>query len=298
MNYAGLDNLETLISGAGVYSSLFDIIRIVDAQAGKLIELVDGVAKETQIECTNVLGTTERCKNCSSIRCLYSNEQVVKLEYVGGSILLVVSAPMRVGEKFLVAELIKDVTTSMTIENHDANRQGEVAIIIDNLNKLATTDTLTGLMNRRYIDEKLPLIIQNCKKLERPVSLAFIDVDLFKNINDIYGHTVGDKVLATLGDVLRSFIRRDSDFAARYGGEEFMFCFPGTPLEACLKICERIRKKVEEYEFLCDGERIHVTVSIGVAESGEFEEATKDDIIALADKRLYEAKASGRNNVQ
>ncbi len=289
--------IGTLLAETGVYAELFDVMRVVDVQAGKLIEIRDGKATETGIGCVDAFGTTERCKNCSSIRALYSNEQVVKLEYVAGSVLLIVSAPITVGQRRLVAELVKDITSSMTIDNRDEHRQGEVSVIIDRLNKIATTDQLTGLMNRRYIDEKLPGIIQGALDLKLPVSIAVIDIDFFKKVNDVYGHQAGDSVLSALAGVLQSFIRRDSDFAARYGGEEFMLCFPGTPLAVCREICERVRLMVERYAFASGEKRVPITISIGVAESGELETPTQQELVSLADRRLYQAKSGGRNRV-
>jgi diguanylate cyclase (GGDEF)-like protein len=162
---------------------------------------------------------------------------------------------------------------------------------------MAVTDELTGLMNRRYIDEKLPNILLKSAEINEPVSVAMLDIDFFKKFNDTYGHQTGDVVLSETAKILMSFIRRNSDFAARYGGEEFLLCFPGVPLETCRSICERVRQRFENHVFKHDATELSITVSIGVASSVELENASQESIIELSDKRLYGAKSTGRNKV-
>lgn len=292
-----LDELKKHLNDTGVYTDFFDVTRLVDAQSGRVIELNDGKILETIANCVDALGSSERCKNCTSIRALYTNEQVVKLEYAKGSVLLIVSQPVVIDNRTLVIEMVKDITASMTVDIKDEYRADEVSVIIDKFNKLATTDKLTGLMNRRYIDEKLPNILETCKRLDKSASVAMVDIDFFKKINDTYSHQAGDFILTGISAIFMSFIRRESDFVARYGGEEFLFCFPGTALETCHHICERIRESIEKHVFKYNQIEIPVTISIGAADSRELTDPSQEALIALADKRLYEAKASGRNKV-
>ncbi len=292
-----LQDINQQLAANGVYDNLFDIVRLVDAQSGKVVEWSGNGAVETDVNCVDVLGSSERCKNCTSLRALYANEQVVKLEFAGGAVLLIISAPVVLDGRHLVAELVKDITASMTVDHKDPNREHEVAGIIDSFNRLAITDVQTGLMNRRFIDERLPNVLLGSKLLGQPVAVAFLDIDHFKAINDTYGHQAGDHILRELGGMLRGHIRREADFAARYGGEEFLLCFPGIPLAICRKLCEEIRTEVQNTPFHYEGATLHVTVSIGVAETGELAEQNQQALVALADKRMYEAKMSGRNRV-
>lgn len=291
----GTDSIGEILVNSDAFLNMFDVMRIVDAEEGRILEAADGRICETGVNCTDVFGSDERCKNCTSIRSFYTGEQVVKLEYAGGAVLLIMSVPITYGGRRAVAELVKDITKSMTVNIQDAGRENEVAGMIDSLNRVAVTDTLTGLYNRRYIDDKLPAALQSCHTMGTPLSAAMVDIDRFKAINDTYGHPVGDMVLRDTAEVLQSFIRRKSDFAARYGGEEFFLCFPGVGLEDCRRICERIREKIESSVMDKDGGRIGITVSIGVAEGTGA--STAAEVIGLADKRLYEAKSSGRNRV-
>ena len=249
------------------------------------------------MKCTDVFGRQERCQNCISMRALFMNEQVVKLEYTENAILLIISAPTIIDGQRVVVELVKDITKSLTVENWDEKRAEDMSVIIDKFSTLAATDELTGLKNRRFIDEKMPSIVNASKMLGKPVSVAMLDVDYFKDVNDQWGHQTGDNVLKELALLLMTCVRRQSDFVARYGGEEFLLCFPGMPKEVCRETCERLRENVERMTMTCGDVQVRVTVSIGMVCSSEFAEQDAVQLIASADKRLYKAKNSGRNRV-
>jgi diguanylate cyclase (GGDEF)-like protein len=158
--------------------------------------------------------------------------------------------------------------------------------------QLSVTDALTGLLNRRYLEERLTEEIKRSNRHGYPMSFMMIDVDSFKSFNDSFGHPEGDKVLKIVGNILRETLR-GADVAARYGGEEFSILLPQTTSEEAHTIAERIRSRIEENDFI----HRKVTVSIGIA-SCSLELNSAADLIAAADKALYEAKRRGRNNVK
>lgn len=161
--------------------------------------------------------------------------------------------------------------------------------------KLATTDDLTGLYNRRHFMDLLQAEIIRYARYRTPLSVALLDVDLFKNINDEYGHDAGDFVLRELSKVIRASIR-SVDSACRYGGEEFLVVFPSTNLAGTEIFGERLRARISKHNFYYDNTYIPVTVSIGLAEA--YPEITNPDLLLkLADKALYAAKKDGRNKV-
>ena len=162
---------------------------------------------------------------------------------------------------------------------------------------LATTDPLTGCLNRRALTERLEAELDRVRRYGLATSILMIDLDRFKQINDRWGHLVGDSVLRQVGDVLRREVR-SVDSVARYGGEEFVVVLPETAAEGALTFAERIRARIEAHDFAEAGDPVLVTVSIGVAGVGPSESGDPESLIALADAALYRAKNGGRNQVR
>ncbi|MDR0381141.1 MAG: GGDEF domain-containing protein [Oscillospiraceae bacterium] len=295
MQAANRNEIEEILMRGGAYSELFDLLRLVDAEKCEIMELMPDGVVNTHVSCTDIFDCNERCKNCTSIRAYYTGETVVKLEYHKGVVLLVLSVPLMMDGKRYIVEMIKDITQSMTVDYYDDTINKNVEFIISELNTLSQTDGLTGILNKRYIDEHLPISINASKAISCPLSVALFDIDLFKAINDTHGHLCGDYVLHEFAQLLQSQIKRQSDWVARYGGEEFLLCLPGAPLEDCREMVESVREKVEEHPFVYEGVPIHITVSAGVAAM-----ESNDDMGALVkrvDHNLYEAKQRGRNQV-
>ena len=160
----------------------------------------------------------------------------------------------------------------------------------------ALRDQLTGLFNRRFIDETLKIDIARAGRDGTPYSVAMIDVDHFKKFNDNYGHNVGDLVLATLGTHLARNVRQ-SDVACRYGGEEFLLLLPSTETGVAVQVMEKLRQSVESLRIRVDDTRqVGVTISCGIASFPSQAEEV-DELVRNADGALYEAKRAGRNQV-
>ncbi len=160
--------------------------------------------------------------------------------------------------------------------------------------KLATTDDLTGLYNRRYFMEKLAQQKALSERNDSDFVLCFCDLDHFKHINDTFGHQCGDIVLQKFADILTASIR-EIDYAARFGGEEFVCLLVNTDIENAKKVTERIRDSFENYNFSDVAPQLFATVSIGIANFKEFN--TLQETMVSADHRMYRAKHLGRNRV-
>ncbi len=166
----------------------------------------------------------------------------------------------------------------------------------EELEKLSQIDDLTNIPNRRNIMDRLneELLLHHRKK--RPMSLAVIDIDNFKQVNDTYGHQCGDFVLCELADILAKRLR-SYDAVGRYGGEEFMLILPESIRKEALLTCERLCETVAEHIFKYHELELQLTISIGVAFKLEDEIITADDLFKAADCCLYMAKEKGRNQV-
>lgn len=191
-----------------------------------------------------------------------------------------------VTKPFDPAELIARVKVQMKIK-----------LLQDNLKELANTDPLTKLCNRRCMFNILSREKDRSLRTGKPLSLAMIDLDYFKNINDTYGHTLGDKVLVEFANQLELGLRL-YDQAARFGGEEFAMILPETGLEDAARIAERIRQDISDFSFPGELKDLHLTISVGIAPFPAAGINTLDDLVREADHALYRAKDAGRNRVE
>jgi two-component system, cell cycle response regulator len=163
--------------------------------------------------------------------------------------------------------------------------------------QMATSDHLTGLFNRGYVDDRFAIELSRARRYGKQLSIAVIDADRFKSLNDTHGHSAGDLVLRTIGSMLRESFRQ-SDTAGRYGGEEFVVILPETDMEAAQRKVERLREQVANtpIELATRGEKIRMTISAGLASYPQDGEDAAD-LFALADERMFQAKREGRNRV-
>ncbi|MHC1761947.1 MAG: GGDEF domain-containing protein [Negativicutes bacterium] len=160
---------------------------------------------------------------------------------------------------------------------------------------LDTTDSLTGLSNRRHVLETGGRMMESYRRYQRPLALLMLDIDHFKKINDTYGHAAGDLVLVQLADVLRSILRA-ADLCGRFGGEEFVCLLPETSEPEALILAERLRGKLAEQSVSAEAGEVFFTVSIGVSVA-QPEDINIGRLIQRADLALYEAKRAGRNRI-
>ena len=165
------------------------------------------------------------------------------------------------------------------------------------LSKLAFEDNLTGLHNMRYFYDYFQREIQRSKRYKTCFSLILLDLDDFKQMNDTYGHPAGDRILQYIAELISGALRQ-ADLAARYGGEEFAIFLPETDLEGAKIIAERLRRQIENHRTPWQDKKLQVTASIGVTHfCPGHQEISSDEVIALADKAMYQAKIDGKNRI-
>ena len=162
--------------------------------------------------------------------------------------------------------------------------------------RMTIIDGLTGIFNKRYFMEALEKEMSRAQRYGRALSILMFDIDLFKRVNDTYGHLAGDYVLQALARLISTRSRREEIFA-RYGGEEFVIILPETLKDGALELAEQLRRRVASYTFVFEGEEIPLTISIGVATTIN-EGITEAELIKKADEKLYLAKSEGRNCVR
>jgi len=182
---------------------------------------------------------------------------------------------------------LEGLVQKRTRQLEDRNRQ---------LEELATRDPLTGLYNRRYLESRISEELARLRRYDTPFSIAVLDVDDFKKVNDSYGHPVGDQVLKDVASFLQDNIRK-VDSVGRFGGEEFVLLLPNTPLDGAALVAERIREDLARRNSSIEGSPVCVTISGGVAEAGPADQDF-EQFFGRADKAMYNAKADGKNSIR
>jgi diguanylate cyclase (GGDEF)-like protein len=191
----------------------------------------------------------------------------------------------------------KELLARVRVHHRVKTLQDELRSANSRLESLAVTDGLTGLFNRRHFDSLLLTEVRRTLRYKTPVAVVLIDVDKFKDVNDTYGHPMGDEVLRNLSKTLVSGIRA-TDYAARYGGEELALILPLTDLKGALELAERLRQQISETTHTLGETSLKKTASFGVAAfDGTGAALGPEELVKRADQALYRAKLEGRNRV-
>ena len=177
-----------------------------------------------------------------------------------------------------------------------SERERELQIMNDRLLHISLTDGLTGVDNRRALEQRLHEMFEHSLRLHEPIACVMCDIDHFKKVNDTYGHAAGDEVLKQFAEILKAEAR-EIDRVGRYGGEEFLLLLPGTVLDSAVTFAERLRQRVDDHTFSFEGGTLKRTMSCGVASWPHPRVAGREEMLKAADDALYVAKELGRNRV-
>lgn len=193
-----------------------------------------------------------------------------------------------------IDSLVKAEIELQRINDELSQSNLELLELNQKLNQLARRDQLTGLYNRRVLDETLLNEMERSRRNQRGFTLAIADLDNFKKVNDTYGHPCGDAVLKAVAKTMKEALR-SVDTVGRWGGEEFLIILPETPAEGSATVLNRIREKIAKLVIACEGHEISLSISIGMSYCDR--DCPKDEVLKEADLALYEAKRQGKNRV-
>lgn len=282
-----------------LFNKFYEIARFVDPILKKVIIYKNKNISEINVDCFEFWNKIYGCKNCISIRAFNENETFIKIEYSDQKIYMVTAIPANIQNRRIIIELLKDITKSLVFESSaNIGIESGIHTLIENMNNLALNDSLTGVYNKRFINERLPLNIMSSILLNQNLSVIISDIDHFKNVNDTYGHLAGDHVLMCFAETLKSCLKRESDWIARFGGEEFLICMPDASIEKTIEIAESMRISIANKKIKYNNNTIKITASFGIWNSKPNSCTTADQIISIADEKLYLAKNNGRNKVE
>ncbi|WP_297422020.1 GGDEF domain-containing protein [Clostridium sp.] len=291
-----MDIIEKVKERLSIFKNLYDVIRVVNPIEKETIIVKDKEVRELNGTCYALWKKDTFCDNCISMRAYNNNDTFVKIEYDKEKIVLITATPVEIDGKIYIVEILKDITQNGSVLHKLTEGTNSVEELISAMNEKAVTDELTGLYNRRYINERLPVDINYSKISKMPLSIIMTDIDYFKKVNDKYGHVIGDNILNDFSNIMLKSLRNNSDWAGRFGGEEFIIVLNGTELKNAYAIAEKIRKQLENTTFEYGELKINITASFGVYSITD-NDISISDLLSKVDKNLYRAKISGRNRI-
>ena len=294
-----IDNdLIEILKSVDIYNRVYEVVRLVDPVKKEVVTYKNNVIESLPVRCFDFWGRDNICDNCISIRAFNENKTYLKMDYNDNKSYMVMAVPYELDDGRIVIEMLKDITDSIVLDERDSSLKSDILSIVDHLNTLILKDSLTEIYNRRYISEKLPVDIINASLLNQSLSVIMFDIDFLKRINDTYGHQAGDIAIKGSATCALGCLERKADWIARYGGEEFIVTLPGAGLDKALDIAEKMRSKIEKEDFKYKDELIKVTASFGICNMIPKQKMSMEELIEIADKKLYQAKNNGRNRVE
>jgi diguanylate cyclase (GGDEF)-like protein len=289
--------MEELKITLAVLNKIYDSVRIIRPTRKKILDTIDGELCGTQYNCYDFWTRGKICNNCVSMRAYNKNNISFKLDSVDDKIYMVIAVPVQEASEIVILELLKDVTSSVPLETPFDSRNNTLLQTLYDIGQLQIRDSLTGIFNRRFIDERLPVDILNNGINLIPFTVIFADIDHFKLVNDTFGHVAGDTVLKAFAELIQISLKENEDWVARYGGEEFLIYMRNSITTSAVEFTEKIRKAVENSVFNYKGNNIRITSSFGVCSIRNNWNIKVEELINLVDKNLYAAKSGGRNKI-
>ena len=279
-----------------IFKDLYDTIILINPRNHTIID-IDSKTNSKKLKQTRYyryigfLNNKRNNKDCIIFQAYKTNKTSVKFELEYNKTFLTIATPITYDNKKYIVVLEKDISNNKVILDDPEYKKLENSCC--NLHNILNKDVLTNIYNKRAINERLS---KHLSKDSIPASIIMIDIDHFKRINDTYGHMIGDKVLVEFCNIISSCLKKDESFFGRFGGDEFMIILENVSLGTANKIANKIRKKVESHIFIYDNISLKLTCSLGGCVIDDANLEIKD-FIEIADKNLYFAKNSGRNNI-
>ncbi|MEG2109125.1 GGDEF domain-containing protein [Clostridium sp.] len=288
-----LDDIKIRLSP---FKNLYDYIRIIDPIKNTIINTSSNNSEiiESNFSCYKFWERNEMCTDCTSIKSYIEDDTFFKIELKNDEIYLVISTPFKIEDKTFIVELIKNISKNSYYKDDSYNNS--IHNLLSNIDNILSTDELTKIYNKKFIYDQLEKDLNSNLESIYPLTFMMIDIDFFKNINDTYGHVIGDKVLKDFVSILNSNLKGTNALLGRFGGDEFLILFRNISLDKINTLGESIVKSIEDYDFKYNGLSITLTCSLGSYTIFDKNIAV-EDLVKASDHNLYLAKESGRNKL-
>lgn len=296
-----IPTLTDIKYGVSLLSNMYDAVRIVDPVSNRVVWKAAMSGQTSLLDnssCYDFWTKDRFCDNCISVRALKEKKTFTKFEAVHEELYMITASPLlceKEEERNYVLEFVHNITHESTWNSIVSNEEENFAEAVLRLNDAVVRDELTGVFNRRFINERLPVEIVKHHIAQTPAYLLMIDIDFFKIINDTYGHQGGDVTLRQFAKLLQKQLPHSTCWAARYGGDEFLIYLEQMTFEQVYGFAENLCTITENYSIIHAGNKIKTTYSMGVCRLQPGMDM--DAWIKKADENLYKAKSARDQNL-
>lgn len=275
----------------------YSVVRFVNPATQQILLTTEECPPDTI--CSSVWGRCERCENCSSLRALQTKSSAYKVELCNSHIFWILSQYLYVDGEPCIMEMVSDATERLML---DSDQKDSIGQIISDFNHMIVTDPLTGLYNRRFLDENFMPSLDCCRDHDTTVNVAMLDIDGFKQVNDLYGHQAGDALLKDVsGYWKRCFDSREKEkerLVVRYGGDEILILSCGTTLEDFRAEVGQYYRNMRKLCYCDKNTQIPISITFGSASSAELPAPWRwSDLLDLADRRMYAGKTARKDRL-
>lgn len=293
-----MDLINDIEKRLSLFKNLYDYIRIIDPVKKKVIayrmKSKDSISNDTENPCFVMWKKSSFCENCISMRAYIHNDTFVKIEYDKERIMLITAAPVEIDGYIYIAEIIKDISKNDSII-HKLNKESwDTGEFIDCMNEKTITDRLTGIYNKKYISERLPIDLNYCKINSLPISIIMTEIDSLEAIKQQYGRGAVEKILIFFSSMIKGSIRNNGDWVGRYSTKKFVMVLNDTEVIQADAIAEALRAQLENCPIDYKGVTLYVTSSFGVYGVTELN-IHYTELLLKVDKNLHKAIISGSN---
>jgi diguanylate cyclase (GGDEF)-like protein len=288
--------LEKVDQALSVLTNVYDVVRIVDPVSNTVVYNPDREMPSLEkIPCYRVWNKNRFCDNCISLRVQQEQTTLFKFEMIDTQVFLVTASVFSWQDTSYVLEMLTDITHKSLWTTLMEHKEENFADAILRFNDSVVKDELTGVFNRRFINERLPVQLFHHALSGTAAYLLMVDIDFFKHINDVYGHRAGDAVLQQFAGLLQAAVPNSSSWAARYGGDEFLLYLEDVSRAEAEMITRTVHDSSAAFSFTIPEGTIRTSCSIGFCALQT--DMEMQEWLERVDRNLYRAKQKGRNSI-
>lgn len=280
--------LKEITNRFSILKDFYDFIRIIETKNFTVIKNTDSEIDTSNLHCLN---DSKRCSDCLAQKAFLTQTTLQKIELIDNKAYLHTLSPFSINDTTYVVEFFKDISNTLFFS--ESTTSTPIGKFLTSLTEMANKDSLTKAYNRNFLNSNFRDKFNNTSSL--PISLIMIDLDHFKNINDEFGHLIGDTILQKFSSLVFTFLDSHSYFC-RFGGEEFLIFLDNAPLNKAVSLANTIKSALDSRPFIVDNFEIWLSCSMGIT-SSFYSSTSLDTLLEYADKNLYIAKESGRNTI-